>query len=173
MLQLGEFLLDDLSNQHLWFAATAPGSDTASKICITTRPIPDGKIDAALLGGVLIARVDVQDADDTHASPIEGETYLESGTSGLFELLSEPDGTGEQEVIVRFAQGAGGLRIFELDSVLAPGGAADVTWLKGGSGEGDVVDELNVFEGAIGTKGIAGLIGTDWVVLQMPCPSEE
>lgn len=128
VLQLGSYLLDELTPGRWMFSADVPGSDLTSKIAITTRPLPDGKIDKALMGGICIARVDVQDADDTHATPVEGESYLESGASGPFELLSAPDGTGEQELIVKFHAPLGAFVVEgTLDEALAFEQTADMT----------------------------------------------
>lgn len=95
-VQLTGHLLDDVSQEHPWFDAELVAEPVLRRLAILTRPLKDGAIGPAQLAGVCLAKVDVTDADHTHAMPVDGDAVLASGYTGPLELLMEPDGTGEQ-----------------------------------------------------------------------------
>lgn len=70
-------------------------AESPHKVGILLEAIPDGAIGRACLVGVVPCYVDMLAEGDRYASLVEGETTLESGSSGPVELLWAEEGTGE------------------------------------------------------------------------------
>jgi len=101
LVQLGEYLLDVVDFRRPWFE----GNDFAApafKLALLLAPVKSNEIGEAQIAGRCLGRVNVLDEAHTHAVPTAGEYVLKSSDFGPFELLSPPDGTGEQDIIVAF-----------------------------------------------------------------------
>ena len=100
VVQLGDFILADKVQQHLRFEADTPTDNR--RFVVLLDPLPAGATGAAVASGVCMALVTMADTDHEFATPVEDETHFVSAVTGPMELLSTPDGTGQQEMIVRF-----------------------------------------------------------------------
>ncbi len=100
VVQLGNYLLDELDFRNLWFEGNLVASPVERRIAVLRSAVKEGEIGVAQMSGVCTAWVYVNDVDDTHAAPTAGDHIFESGTSGQVEILSPLEETGEQEVAV-------------------------------------------------------------------------
>lgn len=132
LVQLGAYLLDVVDPRRPWFEGNTLAAP-AFKLALLRAPLKEDKIGEAQIVGGCVARVDVGDADHTHAIPVAGSHVLDSADFGPFVLLSPPDGTGEQDILVAFCD-VDESRL-DLTEDLAAGGDADGNYLEftGGS----------------------------------------
>lgn len=101
VVQLGEYLLDEIDLRKPWFEGNQVAEPAWSKYAILLDPAPDGELVRAQMAGVCMAVVDVGHVDHRYAYPVAGQTKLKSGVCGPIEILHEPEGTGQQQVFVR------------------------------------------------------------------------
>jgi hypothetical protein len=146
VLQLGALVYDAIDPANLAFVADVPADPVTDKYAILSLPIPDGKIGPAQAAGVCVALVDVLDVDHTRAIPVAGESVLSSAESGPIELLSPPDGTGEQLMAVRLA-------VQERPPLI---GKTDATHAKGSSGT------ISIYSGTKGSETDTGVNVEAW-----------
>lgn len=132
VVKLGPSILDDVDPAFPWFESAAIAAP-AFKLALLRGDVATNKIIEAQVAGVAVALVDVGDEDHTHAVPVAGSYTLESADFGPFELLTPPDGTGEQELLVRLNAGLDDLHL-ELTEQLNPGGSADAELQEDDSG---------------------------------------
>jgi hypothetical protein len=108
VVQLGDHLLDDVSEEHPWFDADLVDAPVLQRMAILLKPIKEDAIGPAQMLGVCLARVDVTSTSHTHAMPLDGDSELTSSFTGPCELLMVPDETGVQDlwVLIRPDQSA-------------------------------------------------------------------
>jgi hypothetical protein len=94
-----ERLLTKCDREKMWLPADV-FDDLEATLVLAIDPIPAGSIGPAQVAGAGVALVNVSNVNHTHAKPVEGEVYLESGTSGPARLLHKPESTGERLCIV-------------------------------------------------------------------------
>lgn len=140
VVQLGDYLLDDVDFRYPWFAGIAIAAPAWQRHAILTEPIPDDAIGNAQIGGVCLATVTVGDVGHTHARPVAGAYKLTSDMGGPIELVSTPDGTGDKELFVRLAV-----------SIPVLLGKADAAINKGSSGT------VSIWTGASGSESDTGI----------------
>lgn len=107
VVQLGDDLLTDKDFRRLWFECDLPADPLMRRYAILLAPVLEDEITFAQVSGCCLARVNVGNALHTHAMPADGADELVSCFGGPVELLSDPDGTGSQEIAVRLAVGFG------------------------------------------------------------------
>jgi hypothetical protein len=99
VVQLGEFLLDEVTNDFLWFEADKPTSLTATH-AILRKALPNDEIGEAQIIGTVVARVNVNDENHEYAKVVIDETELAStDEAGPIRILFAP-GTGSQSCAV-------------------------------------------------------------------------
>jgi hypothetical protein len=99
VVQLGTFLLSDVTNDSLWFEADKPSSLTATH-AILRKALPNDEIGEAQIIGTVVARVNVNDENDQYAKVVVDETELDStDEAGPIRILFAP-GTGSQTCAV-------------------------------------------------------------------------
>ena len=123
-VQLGDYLLDDVSQHKHWYEGNLYDAAESGKIAILERAVKDddtSMVRARILGKCT-ARVNVTDVDHRFAVPVDGESVFDSASSGDIEILGAIDGTGEQELPVLLGGGGSGnadLRFGVLTSALS------------------------------------------------------
>lgn len=105
VLELTDFILDDVTQEYLWFAGEEPAIGGV-RFGVLRRALPEDEIGEMHLSGVCVAKVDVGNVNHPRARVVPGSHVLVSGYGGPFKLLYSPD-TGEQLCPVAFAQGNG------------------------------------------------------------------
>lgn len=100
VIQLGDYLLDQLDRRNIWFSGDTPADE--ERIAILGVPIASKKIGIAHVSGVCVATVNVTNTNHTRATAKSSSDVLHSGISGQFRILSSIDSTGEQDVVVLF-----------------------------------------------------------------------
>lgn len=181
--QLGDPLIDEMEPDKFRFIGVDVADPAERKFVIARNAIKMGEIGAVVATGVCLAVVDVQDEDDTHAFPADGDFVLTSGKSGPLELLQDPDGTGEQELVVRFIGSGVEAFIGVLDEDLVQGGTATVSIWDGepgsesDSGENlEDVAEWTIPEGEQLNSGCRVIVlrinGHPYVIGSRCCPEE-
>lgn len=177
VLQLGGYLYDEMNRRNILFEADTPEDE--ERFAILGEPIKSGEIGIAHVSGVCIAVVNVGSTTHTRAIPEDGETVLKSGGGGPIRILSELDGTGEQEVVVLIDFAGPSLVAFTLTEDIGntTSGEASATILEWDfsttkhSGE-TVLDNGGIFaDGTSGSKGIAVKIGSEYHIIQLACGS--
>jgi hypothetical protein len=99
VVQLGEFLLDEVTNDFLWFEADKPSSLTATH-AILRKSLPNDEIGEAQIIGTVVARVNVNDENHQYAKVVVDEAELDStDEAGPIRILFAP-GTGSQSCAV-------------------------------------------------------------------------
>lgn len=100
VLQLGDHLLDAVSDDHPWFEADKIAEPVEYYLAVLTKPLLDGEIGPAQISGICLAKVNVGSTSHTHAKPTAGDEELTSSTAGPFEFLLPPTETGVQDLWV-------------------------------------------------------------------------
>jgi hypothetical protein len=100
--------LQNFKNQIV-LRGVMPGSDTEGKFCVLVVDARAGEVVPAMVSGATAVRLDVSDADDTHAD-VETDTgvanrtrYLKTGTSGAAQIIYVYEQEGEQWGVVRLS----------------------------------------------------------------------
>lgn len=126
VVQVDIKVLTTLDAAHLWFSGIEPDDEICGNaVAILREPIPDGKIGPAQVSGVCLARVNVTDTSHRYAYPVSGNTVLQSGHGGPFQLLEPATGVTEDEFPVLFPV-APPHRHGINEAVLSQGGTATV-----------------------------------------------
>lgn len=172
VLQLGSYLLEDaqLEQSKLWFEGDEPDTDHA-RVAILDAACPENAIRTAVVFGVAIALVNVNDEDHKFAYVKANQTELESASAGPIAILSAPS-TGSQLCAVLLGQSAS-LR-GKLDEELSDGGTATMSvWDWDGSEEADTGLDIEVYDWLGGVeadlKVIATLFGDRYYVTAAEC----
>jgi hypothetical protein len=98
--------------------AELPSSTHTSKFAVLQEAIPDGEIGRALVCGITIARVDVDDIEDERASVKSGVHRFESGASGPCRILYvEQDGDNQLALVLITGEPVGDGVAFEIDTI--------------------------------------------------------
>lgn len=100
VVQLGGYLLSPVDLHVLLFEGNTPADPVTARFAILHQGLDEDQTGLAHVSGACVAKVNVTDATHTHATPEAGEYVLQSAGSGPVELLSLPNGTGEQELVV-------------------------------------------------------------------------
>lgn len=91
------------------FTAAAPTSPDDENMVVLQEPLKDNCIGRAIVAGVSIVQIAVQDSGDTYASLIAGDAAkLTSGTKGCARILYKESGTGIKWAVVQFPASAAG-----------------------------------------------------------------
>lgn len=98
VVQLGDYRLDTINPRALWFEADKPADPLDLRIAVMRQAVPNDKQGDAQLIGVTTAIVNVTSTDHRFAAVVDGSVKMESGTSGLLQIISPLTETGEQEV---------------------------------------------------------------------------
>ena len=99
VLELGAAIIDTLDLEHFWFEGNEPaGEGLPFGIC--RRELKVDQIGELQVIGVTLATVDLQNATDKFASPVDGSTVLESNEGGPVQIIHRPTDTGEQTCAV-------------------------------------------------------------------------
>lgn len=131
VVEVSSSLLTTLDRQHLWFSGIARNG-ACPPFAVLLEDIPDGAIGTAQAGGVMLATVDVQDAQNTHARVVPGSITLKGDFGGPVELLKAPSGTGSQTLPVRIGARQSIIRRAKADDDIAAGDSGDVSvWIDG------------------------------------------
>lgn len=101
VLQLGEYLLDEVDFRYPWFEGNQVAEPAWSKYAILLEPAPQDELVRAQMSGICMAVVDVGHVDHRYAYPRSGQSKLKSGVCGPIEILHTPEGTGDRELFVR------------------------------------------------------------------------
>lgn len=145
VVQLGDYLLTDVSHRRHWYDGTTYDAADTSKIAIYTTACPNGIIKPARLLGKCTAVVNVSDTGHRFAEASNGSTVLASAASGDIAILSgnKISGTGEQELTVLLGGGGGGgdvnLRFGIVTTEIGPA-TGDLTGIVPGEGEYKICD---------------------------------
>ena len=110
-MQLGDYLLDDVSQHKHWYEGNLYDAAENGKVAILERAVKsdDTSMVRARILGKCTARVNVTDVNHRFAVPADGESVFDSASSGDIEILGAIDGTGEQELPVLLGGGGGGV----------------------------------------------------------------
>ena len=103
VLELDGKAIETVTEENKWLIGIEPTGD--GYIGILKEPIEDDGIADLQVSGCCMALVNVTDENHTRAMPVENEYVLQSGSSGPFELMFAPTGTGEKTCLVKFDSG--------------------------------------------------------------------
>lgn len=172
-LELGEHLYTTMERRGLAFAADLRAASGCYGVLV--EPIRDGDIGWAQLAGVVIASVDIQNANHTHAYlPVSNDT-LKSNFGGTCKILHKPSGTGVKTCVVALGD-AEYFRKAKLDADLTAGSSAAASIYVAGSDLGSETVYFNWMEA--GTTSIPSMTEIlvkwfddeqKWVVIQQEC----
>lgn len=126
VLKITSFPLTDKKNSHRWFAGQIP-TDRLSPYCVLLEPIPNGKIGRALLTGVCIARVSVDNALHRWVDCTTSADYLQTYPTGFGRLLVAPTTTGIQDLPVHLGDSFRGTLIGKPDAPILAGNSGAVS----------------------------------------------
>jgi hypothetical protein len=113
---------------------------------ILLAPIQDDDYGPMLLAGVCIARVDIINANHTHAWFKTGQAELRSGFAGPAEILYKPSGTGIKECLVLLGVNPQVTRKAKLDADLTAGSSAAASFYVNGLDRGSETVYFNWME---------------------------
>jgi hypothetical protein len=171
VLKIGDSLLTDMTAEHPWFAGETPADNKHFGILL--KDCLSEQIGDLQVAGVCLAKVNVIDADHTHAFIVDGEYVLESSMHGPLRLLWN-DGTGEGYCLVSFANDGARLFRFTLNAEWSESAAdADILNIDGSDTgiDDDVRDPLEIFsEMGSGDEGLCLCQDGLYYVIQAPCP---
>ena len=108
ILQVGDFILDEVVPSLLWFAGVTPTHGSTAfpenQIAVLRHPTPKDDIEVAQVDGVCKALVNIRDLGHSWALPHDSHV-LQSSDSGPVKILYRPNGTGEKECVVLLNSG--------------------------------------------------------------------
>ena len=134
---------------------------SSGPLCVLLEPIPSGGYGRATLGGVVVASVDVGDADHSHCYADSSSALLKSNFGGPARIIYKPSGTGTKTCVVHLG-GALYRRKGKTTASVSAGssGACDV--YLNGSAVGSVTAWLNWMENGISAIGSGVEVEVEW-----------
>lgn len=147
--------LVEFQQRAMMVGVTPDIDDHVGKFAVLLEPLADGSIGKAAVGGVIPAVINVTDADHTHADIKDAAVVLESGTTGLCEILWKETGTGTKHAIVRIGtppsistlwgklkSRSGNVYTFDqvVPSITGTGDSRVVSWTDSGISDGEAVE---------------------------------
>ena len=129
--------LTAFDRDHLWFNG-ASRSGACPPFAILVAACPNGDYGEAVTCGEVLALVDVQDTDNTHARFTAGGTTLKGCFGGPVELLVKPTSTGSQMIPVRMGATQTIVRRAKAAEDIASGASGDVNVYLNGSSKGTI-----------------------------------
>lgn len=98
---IGSLLLDELTNNYMWFGSSSPTECEPFGVYI--HATPNGKIGSVSVAGACKALVDINDECHRFANVADGEYVLQSDDTGPVRIIYAPAGTGEKTCLVAFS----------------------------------------------------------------------
>lgn len=129
--------LTAFDRDHLWFNG-ASRSGACPPFAILVAACPSGDYGEAVTCGEVLALVDVQDTDNTHARFTAGGTTLKGCFGGPVELLVKPTSTGSQMIPVRIGATQSIIRRAKAAAAITAGNSGDVNVYLNGSSRGTI-----------------------------------
>ena len=129
--------LTAFDRDHLWFNG-ASRSGNCPPFAVLVAACPNGDYGEAVTCGEVLALVDVQDTDNTHARFTAGGTTLKGCFGGPVELLVKPTSTGSQMIPVRMGATQTIVRRAKAAEDIASGASGDVNVYLNGSSKGTI-----------------------------------
>lgn len=133
VLEIGTYLLDDLTNDYPWYDGDLHAGADGSLSAILLEPIPEDAIGEAIIAGAAVAYVDIQVANDKWCRPHASTATLKSGPEGCFRLLKSSSSTGEQLCLVAMTHRHAVRKKGKPTGSISAGGSGTVTIWEGGS----------------------------------------
>ena len=129
--------LTAFDRDHLWFNG-ASRSGNCPPFAVLVAACPNGDYGEAVTCGEVLALVDVQDTDNTHARFTAGGTNLKGCFGGPVELLVKPTSTGSQLIPVRIGASQSIIRRAKAAAAITAGNSGDVNVYLNGSSRGTI-----------------------------------
>lgn len=101
VMRVGNAIIDQLTNEFLWFQGLAP--NTSERFGILRKALPYQSSGELQVSGVCKAWVNITDLSHERAKVTPGSYVLTSADTGQFKLLWTPGVTGQQDCVVVFA----------------------------------------------------------------------
>ena len=177
VVQLDNYLLDDLDHRHLWFEGKLYSSAVKGRFGIVRQAVESDEIVKAQLIGVCTAMINVAGGDHRFASPEHGEYILKSASSGPVEILS-PVAANQGDLTTRTDANTGTVTMDSGSHTIETGDTVNVYWaggerkgmtvgtvsgttvpIDGGSGDDLPVADTEVYVSPEGGQELAVLIG--------------
>ncbi len=154
-------------------ASTDPGN-----FCVLLAPAKDDVIVRACASGVCVAKVNINDADDTTCG-VDATTVLQSGKQGA-QILWKESGTGEKWAVIRVGS-FDATQFAKLDATLNAGSSCEASIWSGDpladSGDNETVYDWFLESGMkleSGVKVMLTMISGKWYVTQSnTCPVDQ
>jgi hypothetical protein len=145
VLKLDSFLLTDKKNTARWFNGKAP-TNRIDTFAVLLEPIESGKIGPALVAGVCMAKVNVQNILHRWADVGTTADSLLSYATGAAKILIAPTGTGIQDCMVQLGASYYGVMRGQTDAAIAKGASGTVSiYTAAGVDTGYDVTAANLF----------------------------
>jgi hypothetical protein len=133
VVELGEYLLTSFNRRHLWLEGLVPTAQGVPNIGVLIEAVPEDEMGPAMVAGVCLARVNVQNVADRFCYVQASSHVLKGGPIGHHRILDIPSNTGERTCVV--ALGSGVLSCLgEADGLIDTGDSGSVTILAGTPG---------------------------------------
>ena len=127
-----------------------------------------GEIDDAHISGVCVAKVNIQSTSDRYAFVESSSNVLKSGKTGQFKLLGPVTATGEQSVVVNFADDGRPVRLCKPVSNISKGASGTIT-LYDGETAGQTVTAKAIMANVNSPKWCTAFWDGTWFVLPGEC----
>lgn len=139
--------ITDLRRDQCWLnGIVRAGVDPACGVYLEATP--DGAFGRCVLSGVVIASVDIIDADNTHARVLPGSTQLRGDFGGWARIIYKPSGTGVKTCVVQVGETRTVRRKARATTTVTDGGTGSADVFIQGSARGNVTVEYNWMTGA-------------------------
>lgn len=140
--------LDAPDRYSLWVTGQArSGNDPSCVVLVTACPY--GDYAECVAAGPVLASVDIQDADNTHARVVPGSTQLLGDFGGLARILWKPSGTGVKQCVVQLpSDGMNIVRFARSTSTIIAGSTGTADVYINGAARGSVTVYYNRLDAA-------------------------
>lgn len=99
-LEIGDLLISNIEPGGYYFEGDTP-SDVDKPYAILRQPIASTYTNEAVVSGVCLARVDVQNTSHAYATLVKSSSVLDSTSMGTIRILNSLSSTGVQECLVQ------------------------------------------------------------------------
>jgi len=125
---------DAFSNGPALVGSTPTLADHRGRFAVLLAPAADGAFAPAVVSGITVAKVSVDDADHLFADVADGDaSYLASGVTGAAAILWAESGTGTKYAVVRIG----------VDAMAGQVCFPVLVWRDGGTTDGDESNPCN------------------------------
>ena len=139
--------ITDLRRDQCWLnGIVRAGVDPACGVYLEATP--DGAFGRCVLSGVVIASVDIIDADNTHARVLPGSTQLRGDFGGWCRIVHKPTGTGVKTCVVQVGETRTVRRKARATTTVTDGGTGSADVYIQDSARGNVTVHYNWMTGA-------------------------